>query len=245
MVFSVGRTSAVKPFLTWMNTWRRRSYSCARIDARPKPMPGNDRRGMVTRWRSARCSCRLTTVKVADNRSCLHHRQGPNQFSAGRGATPFSSEKHTNWAWVFRHAGDGGRPGHIRPGEGSTVTSFRMTSSDFLVTADDPPAEFAAEREDRGKIPYMGYDQLDYSPCRDSIRRIDLPILTASRDLSPLPRAMESGVRGQKRRGDLRLKRSSIGDVPEVFQSFAPIRPVRRATVCRHNLRRLRVKNAI
>ena len=116
------QVKANKPFFTWMNFTRMHVFTHVRPEFRGKSgMPGNEYADGM--WEMdqdvGKLLQKLDDLKIADNTIVIFTTDnGPNMFTwPDAAASPFRSEKDSNWEGAFRVPAMIRWPGHIKPGQ--------------------------------------------------------------------------------------------------------------------------------
>jgi arylsulfatase A-like enzyme len=134
--FMTRQAKANKPFFVWMNTTRMHFATHVRPSMLGQSgMPGNEYAdGMVEHDNDVgKLLKTLDDLKLADKTIVVYTTDnGPNQFSwPDAAATPFRSEKNTNWEGAFRVPAMIRWPGHIKP---DSVSTQMMSGLDWFPT---------------------------------------------------------------------------------------------------------------
>jgi arylsulfatase A-like enzyme len=162
-----------KPFFAWMNTTRMHIFTHVRPSMRGQSgMPGNEYAdGMVEHDQDVgKLLSLLDDLKIADNTIVVYTTDnGPNMFTwPDAAASPFRSEKDSNWEGAFRVPAIVRWPGHIKPGQ---VSNDIVSGLDWFPTLLDAAGDTTIKDRllkgaDIGgknfKVHLDGYDQLPY-----------------------------------------------------------------------------------
>src|SRR5215471_14858370 len=163
---------ANKPFFCWFNSTRMHVFTHLKPDSLGKTGLGIQADGMVEHdGMVGELLKQLDDLKIADNTIVLYSTDNGAMKSMwpDGGASPFRSEKDTNWDGAFRVPALIRWPGHIKPG-----TNFMelFSAEDWLPTfvaaagGDPNLRESATKGVSAGsktfKVHLDGYNQLDY-----------------------------------------------------------------------------------
>jgi arylsulfatase A-like enzyme len=167
------QVKANKPFFVWMNTTRMHVFTHVRESMRGQSgMPGNEYAdGMIEHDQDVgKLLKALDDLGITKNTIVVYSTDnGPNMFSwPDAAASPFRSEKDSNWEGAFRVPGMVRWPGHIRA---NTVSNVIFSNLDWFPTlvaaAGDPDITSKLLKGDsiggkNFKVHLDGFNQLPY-----------------------------------------------------------------------------------
>jgi len=165
-------TKADKPFFCWFNSTRMHVFTHLKPASKGKTGLGIQADGMVEHdGQVGELLKLLDDLKIADNTIVLYSSDNGAMKSMwpDGGASPFRSEKDTNWDGAFRVPALVRWPGHIKPGTNFTEL---FSAEDWLTTfvaaaGGDPNLRESATKgvklgDKTFKVHLDGYNQLDY-----------------------------------------------------------------------------------
>ncbi|VTR91249.1 arylsulfatase : Arylsulfatase OS=Flavobacterium hydatis GN=IW20_13330 PE=4 SV=1: Sulfatase [Gemmata massiliana] len=163
---------ADKPFFCWFNSTRMHIFTHLKPASKGKTGLGTQADGMTEHdGMVGELLKQLDDLKIADNTIVLYTTDNGAMKSMwpDGGASPFRSEKDTNWDGAFRVPALVRWPGHIKPGTNFTEL---FSAEDWLVTlvaaaGGDPNLRERATKgvqagDKKFKVHLDGYNQLDY-----------------------------------------------------------------------------------
>jgi arylsulfatase A-like enzyme len=161
-----------KPFFVWFNSTRMHVFTHLKPASQGKTGLGIQGDGMVEHdGMVGDLLKQLDDLKIADNTIVIYTTDNGAMKSMwpDGGASPFRSEKDTNWDGAFRVPALVRWPGHIKPGSNFTEL---FSAEDWLVTlvaaaGGDPDLRESSTKgvqagEKNFKVHLDGYNQLDY-----------------------------------------------------------------------------------
>ncbi|AMV29617.1 Arylsulfatase [Gemmata sp. SH-PL17] len=163
---------ADKPFFCWFNSTRMHIFTHLKPASKGKTGLGTQADGMTEHdGMVGELLKQLDDLKIADNTIVVYTTDNGAMKSMwpDGGASPFRSEKDTNWDGAFRVPALVRWPGHIKPGSNFTEL---FSAEDWLVTlvaaaGGDPNLRESATKgvqagDKKFKVHLDGYNQLDY-----------------------------------------------------------------------------------